>query len=82
MSLSATQEEEFGLALEVVSSPASKLLVAGLGGRSIFAERWERLVYNMLYHSKRDDHGGRAVSTVSFRTEDYLPGEAIGHPDS
>ena len=50
--------------------------------RSIFAERWERLVYNMLYHSKRDDHGGRAVSTVSFRTEDYLPGEAIGHPDS
>jgi CRP-like cAMP-binding protein len=44
--------------------------------RSLFAERWERIVTALLYLPGADDGerggGGRGHSTVSFRTADYV----------
>ena len=43
--------------------------------RSIFAERWERLVTSLLYMSNRQAGGGGGGSnynTVSFKTSDYI----------
>ena len=41
-----------------------------LAQRAVFAERWERLVYNLLYKMVRPDPKV-VVSKVSFKVEDY-----------
>ena len=42
------------------------------GERSIFAERWERMISQLLYQSEYPGRRtGPAASTVSFRTDDY-----------
>jgi CRP-like cAMP-binding protein len=41
--------------------------------RSLYAERWERIVSAMLFRTGHTPAGGvRAVTTVSFRTADYV----------
>lgn len=46
-----------------------------LAERSIFAERWERIVTSLLYFNRSAagaDSYSSSVSTVSFRTADYV----------
>ena len=47
------------------------------GQRSIFAERWERMVTSLLYlpganGQMNSSRGARHHSTVSFKTKDYM----------
>ena len=39
--------------------------------RAVFAERWERLVYNLLYKMDGAKDKGELVSKVSFKVDDY-----------
>jgi len=44
---------------------------SGKPERSVFAERWERIV-SMLLNNADDTDYTKAMSTISFKTEDYI----------